>query len=237
MIGSASLAMYPDPKEALLEAAQEGNVDFVRTLLDAGVPVNTQDYYLGYTSLNSASQFGYKYVCQLLLERNAQVDIKNNSGWTPLMNAAYHGHKKICTMLLNHNAQINSQNKHGLTPLMLAAARWHQNICRLLIDEMLKPIKQKINIIIMILGCNRKRQGNLLSLLPRDIAKIIAHQLYQFVKEEKQHLFEQIHPTRDKSLRTYLCKYYRQQLRDRSVKNEEKSAEPNHKRSKIDDNE
>jgi ankyrin repeat protein len=236
LIATSAFAMDIDLENKLCEAAFAGNNRQVKALLDAGASVNEQDYR-GWTALNRAARSGYKYICLLLLNHNAQVDIKNNSGWTPLMNAAYHGHNEICALLLDCNAQTNTKNNNGWTPLMLAATRRHKSICRLLINSMLKPIKQKTNSIIALLGCNRKRRANLLSLLPRDIAKIIAHQLHKSVIQEKQSLFEEISASKNEYMRAYLYVYAWQKLKDHSKTNEKKSLEPDQKRSRTDDDE
>jgi len=240
--GSTSFAMNPGHAYSaalnmqLSEAVLEGNIQHVKALLDAGASANTQDYR-GWTPLNRAARSGDKYICQLLLDHNAQTDIKNDSGWTPLMNAAYHGHRGICALLLDRNALPASKNNNDCTPLMLAATRCRKKICHLLIDKMIKPIKQSTGSIIVLLGCNRKRRANLLCLLPRDIAIMLARQLYKPVAQKKKSLFRQIDACKNQYIKNDLYVYAWLELASHSKINEEKSLEPNQKRSKTDDDE
>ena len=68
-------------------AAQNGNLNRVKALLNQGVPVNSRDRY-GYTPLHKASRGGRSSVVQELLKRGAHVNPRSLYGYTPLHLAA-----------------------------------------------------------------------------------------------------------------------------------------------------
>jgi ankyrin repeat protein len=67
----------------LLFAARDGNLESVKTLLDAGVDVNQQSEY-GWTALLTATQNRYYKLAMFLLDHGAKPNLANGGGWTPL---------------------------------------------------------------------------------------------------------------------------------------------------------
>lgn len=68
---------------ALVFAARHGDIETVRTLLDAGADVNQVTEY-GWTALLTAAQNRYYRLGKYLIERGADPAIANKGGWTPL---------------------------------------------------------------------------------------------------------------------------------------------------------
>ncbi len=56
-------------------------------------------------------------MCQLLLERGAQVNVQNKNGNTALIFAVIQPDKKLCRLLLEHGANVNAKNIDGSTAL------------------------------------------------------------------------------------------------------------------------
>jgi len=67
----------------LIQAAKDGNVDSLNSLLAAGVPVDSTDAY-GCTALMAASKEGRLDIVKVLLEKGADVNLKDKSGITAL---------------------------------------------------------------------------------------------------------------------------------------------------------
>jgi ankyrin repeat protein len=219
LVGSASLGMNTnaDAITQLHRAALAGYIQQVKALLNAGIPVDSKRSD-GWTPLIEAACKGHEDVCQLLIAHNAQVHAKTRNNMTALSIAACNGHLRICQLLIQANAEIDIKDNQNRTPLIWALRWKHKDVCQLLIDAMLEPIKQKTDSIIAFLGCNRKRRGNLLCQLPYDVAKLIAHQLYELVAQEKQSLLAQINVTESnwtmsEVLRESLLDYVREQLK------------------------
>ena len=142
----AAPADRADRAEALSEAARKGDAAAVKTLLDAGVDVNTK-YRYDRTALSFACDRGNVEVVKLLLDRGADVNAKDTFyGATPLTWAASPAmgrkpqHAEIVGLLLKHGAQgkddalLSAVSEHdgamtgvildlgGLTPDTLADA-------------------------------------------------------------------------------------------------------------------
>jgi hypothetical protein len=109
-------------------AAQRGDVQGVRTLLDQGVNVNSRrgchGVSLDATALFCAAGAGHVEVAQLLLDRGAEIDTREFGeglrGTTALMIAAYHGHTNMVRLLLERGANIHATNLNGKTALNYA---------------------------------------------------------------------------------------------------------------------
>ncbi|XP_062160699.1 integrin-linked protein kinase 1 isoform X1 [Alnus glutinosa] len=105
-----------DPGVRLMYLANGGDVEGIREVLESGVNVNFKDID-GRTALHVAACQGLADVVSLLLDRGAEVDVKDNWGSTPLADAIYYK---------NHES-IKLLEKHGAKPLM---APMHVNHAR-----------------------------------------------------------------------------------------------------------
>jgi hypothetical protein len=81
----------------MIIAAERGNVDMVKLLLQNGADVGMH----GNAALLVACQGGHRDVAQALVERGADVHVDYDS---PLMWAAQRGDAKMAAMLLDHGA-------------------------------------------------------------------------------------------------------------------------------------
>jgi hypothetical protein len=67
-----------------------------------------------------ALQFSTPEIIQKILERNPNIDVKDNDGWTPLMLALRFSTPEIIQMILERNPNIDIQNNDDWTHLMFA---------------------------------------------------------------------------------------------------------------------
>ena len=109
--------------EPLIDAARNGEVEVVRSLLTDGADPNTAQGD-GMTPLHWAAERGHAAVAELLLSAGAAVDGKTRVGsYTPLHLASRGGHGPITRALLDAGADPHATAAHsGVTPLHLAAA-------------------------------------------------------------------------------------------------------------------
>jgi hypothetical protein len=89
----------------LYQAAGEGDINMVKTLLDQGSDVN--ETFDSLTPLMRASREGHIEVVKVLLDRGANINAKSNMGRTALSMAANEGHINIVNFLLDRGADLN----------------------------------------------------------------------------------------------------------------------------------
>jgi hypothetical protein len=123
------------PKAAALYHAAEygfgGVVDYLITMHAADV---NEESSLG-AALHAASRYGHAEVVYLLLQRNADVNIRSTKDYkrTPLHFASANGRAKVVSLLLEHGADINAQSTTHSTPLKFASGNGHLEVVRLLL--------------------------------------------------------------------------------------------------------
>eukprot|EP00288_Rhodomonas_lens_P010268 CAMPEP_0177745062 /NCGR_PEP_ID=MMETSP0484_2-20121128/30099_1 /TAXON_ID=354590 /ORGANISM="Rhodomonas lens, Strain RHODO" /LENGTH=263 /DNA_ID=CAMNT_0019259647 /DNA_START=243 /DNA_END=1031 /DNA_ORIENTATION=+ len=120
-----------------LEAAKVGDVKALEALLDGGMPVNTLDKYGG-TVMHWAAGTGQLAICQMLLARGADPNIRLSKGGgrgrTVLHYAARNGHLDVCTWLVEAvHIPADVPTHDGTTPLQLAVWKGHLPVCNWLV--------------------------------------------------------------------------------------------------------
>ncbi len=124
--------------EPVHEAAKEGDLAKVKSLIAEGSDVNVRDEN-GLTPLHLAAYRGHKDVAELLILKGANVNAVNNVKVTPLHWAAYRGHKDVAELLILKGANVNAVTMEKgwtgrkWTPLNYAIYRSHKDVAELLI--------------------------------------------------------------------------------------------------------
>ena len=129
------------------------NILGLRTLLEDGLDPNIRNHslYIGEegreTALMYATTFGHIDIVRLLLEYNADPNIKDYEGETALAMAT-HGtlldNEDIVKTLLEYNSDPNLQNVNGNTPLIKATIFNQLYIVHLLLDNGADPFIKNI---------------------------------------------------------------------------------------------
>jgi pectate lyase len=113
-------------------AAYLGDIDKVRNFIEAGTNVNGEPLRGGITPLYWAVREHHEDVAELLIEKGANVQVKNRRGWTPLHHAVRGGNRDMVELLITKCADVNAKLKSGKTALSLAKERGHTEIVELL---------------------------------------------------------------------------------------------------------
>ncbi len=106
---------------SLIDAARNGDVDLVKTLLRQRVDVNAAGGD-GMTPLHWAVYGSDGEIAQALIDAGAKVNVRSTRGLTPLILAADNADATLVHLLLKAGADPNLANALGTTPLMRASA-------------------------------------------------------------------------------------------------------------------
>jgi hypothetical protein len=118
-----------------VNAAEMGEMDTVRDLLDSGMNVNVQNYACR-TALMKAAYHGHVELVEFLLSRGADVNAKDDNCRTALIVAAsWHNNSQTIGILLAHGADVNARDKDGMTPLMFAAQSGYEDAVKVLLSN------------------------------------------------------------------------------------------------------
>ena len=134
---AAEPAQFDQPEiQAFVQAAAQGQLDQVRDLLAAGMPVNARGQHG--TALEFAAANGQLEVVRTLLDAGADLEAAS-TGWPILIYAANGGHVEIVRLLLDRGEDPNRAGEAGITPLMGAALKGAAPAVRLLLDAGANP--------------------------------------------------------------------------------------------------
>jgi hypothetical protein len=134
VLGAFCSEAYADQGEALMGAAQKGDLKLVQDLLEKGAEVNAGDEH-GRTALMAASEEGRLDVVKLLQEQGADVNARDETGVTAVMKACANGHLGVVKELLKGGTNVNTKDYEGATPLMWASQYGHAEVVRLLLEK------------------------------------------------------------------------------------------------------
>ena len=110
-----------DRLQALLDAADRGDLPAVIGLLDAGVPVDAvTNGRFPWTSLMHAAYRGRLDVVRLLLDRGANVAHQDLDYFTAAAVAAGEGHWDVLEVLARRGADLDFADGTGTSPLSYA---------------------------------------------------------------------------------------------------------------------
>lgn len=133
-------AVLPSPEDSrastpLQQAAEGGNVEMLKLLIDHGADVNEiKPSMYESTALHVVVANGHLQAVAFLISQNAAVDARGYRGNTPLHTAAAKGSSAVVKLLLENGADANSRNEVRQTPIALAAARGDLEILQVLVN-------------------------------------------------------------------------------------------------------
>ena len=112
------------------------HIDAARLLLKHGARVSLRSTSGGgLLPLHQAAVTGQSAMCELLLERGAQIDAVDDNDSTALHYAAAAGALATVQVLLKSRANVKARQAQGLTPAHWAAHKGHADVLALLLDH------------------------------------------------------------------------------------------------------
>ena len=119
---------------ALHCAAEAGQCDSIRLLLDSGMNIDLRDTF-GRTPLHCASDQRHLLATELLLDMGADPNVRDNLGIMLIHDAAQVGDERLMRRLLRDvRVDISATTVRGMRALHYAAMGGHTNIVRMLLD-------------------------------------------------------------------------------------------------------
>jgi uncharacterized protein len=115
--------------EILRNAADRGETEIAKLLIDHGADVNSND---ASTPLLDAAEEGQDEIVKLLLARGAKADARV-AGDTPLLTAASRGHPGCVELLIAAGADVNAADNDGNTGLHYSAAQENEAVVQILL--------------------------------------------------------------------------------------------------------
>ncbi len=120
-------------EEHLIAAVEQGDIELVALLLNAGVSASAQNKY-GDPALFFAVSKEHKEILRLLLNRGADINAKDKRGDTALHLAVILHETERVVLLLSNGANTEVQANHGWTALHLAASYGRTELLELLLN-------------------------------------------------------------------------------------------------------
>ena len=126
-------------QDAVVRAAEAGDVDGLQKALAAGADVNARDEE-GWTALMYVTDQGSMLLVELMLAAGADPNIRLADGATALFIAVVRGHTEIVTLLLEAGADPNIRLADGATALFIAVVHGYTEIVTALVEAGADPL-------------------------------------------------------------------------------------------------
>lgn len=138
-------AYTEDGYQALGLACFFGHLDSAEYLVKAGAAVNAQSRNeLKAAPIQSAAAGGHRKIVKMLLEHNADPNIREQGGYTPLHAAAQNGDEEMIHTLIYGGADLTIKSTDGKTPLDLAMEAGHEKASLILGEGITKRFKKSL---------------------------------------------------------------------------------------------
>ena len=95
--------------------------------------INALSHAPGSTALNLASRGGHTQVMQILLDRGANVSIRDEDDVEPLFFASEEGHTDAVKLLIKHKANVHRGSSWLATPVLAASMAGHADVVHVLL--------------------------------------------------------------------------------------------------------
>lgn len=110
-------------------AAFFGHEDIAEYLMTQGVDVNARsDNDQNNTPIHAAAAGRKQSIVKLLLDHQADPNLKQGKGWTPLLQAVNNYDLAMCELLLDYGADVNIANDEGVTPIVHAKNQGYDDL-------------------------------------------------------------------------------------------------------------
>lgn len=104
------------PEDNLWGAARIGDLDGIKRYLSEGADINELSPETNISALSWATMMGEMEAAKLLIERGANLNVRQEDGGTPLHIAVTLGRAEIAELLITEGADVDAKNRGGQVP-------------------------------------------------------------------------------------------------------------------------
>ena len=115
-------------------AAQRGNLQLCKLLIDMGADLNMPNKY-GHSPLHRAACNGHLNVCKLLVSKGCQLDSRTNWGFTPLDRAIQKNKPAVAQFLISKGSSLYAKDNFGNTPFHRLAKHGRTEMISMFMNE------------------------------------------------------------------------------------------------------
>ena len=126
---SPAATLAPAPNQALIDAAEAGDLARVRTLLAQGASPAFADGR-GITALIAAAYANRVDIAQVLIDAGADVNAQDRTRQSAYLISTSDGFADLLRLTLRHGADVGSTDSYNGTGLIRAADRGHVEVIR-----------------------------------------------------------------------------------------------------------
>lgn len=134
--------------ENFVKYAGNGDKHITALFIDAGMSPDAYRKSDGFTALHAAAAYGRTTVVRQLLDKGADVNVRDKDGQTPLMKAVWNSHAKVVTMLLQNGANVTVNDRNGDNVINMAKTRNDRQVLTALVAAgftELKDVLEKVD--------------------------------------------------------------------------------------------
>lgn len=131
----SAIADEPSVNDELLQAAEKGSFEQIKTLVEKGGDVNAKDELDSSTVLMKAAASGNLEATKFLINKEADVKAVDMNRETVLMKGAKSGNLEVVKLLVNRGIKVKAKDVGGFTALIYAAKSGNLEVVKLFVGK------------------------------------------------------------------------------------------------------
>lgn len=124
--------------------AGRGNKEITALFIEAGMSPDVYRKNDGFTPLHAAAAYGQTAVVRQLLDKGADVNVRDKDGQTALMKAVWNSHAKVVAALLQNGATITANDSSGNNIVNMAKTRNDRRVLAELVAAGITELKDAL---------------------------------------------------------------------------------------------
>ncbi|CVK21886.1 ankyrin repeat domain-containing protein [Sporomusa sphaeroides] len=140
--------------------AGRGNKEVTALFIEAGMSPDAYRKNDGFTPLHAAAAYGQTAVVRQLLDKGADINVRDKDGQTALMKAVWNSHAKVVTALLQNGANVTVNDSNGDNVVNMARARNDRRVLTALVAAGITELKDALEKVDSVPKANEKMPGD-----------------------------------------------------------------------------